>query len=291
MNSLVSIILNCRNGEKYLDQALKSIKNQHYENWELIFFDNLSTDKSRNIFDNNFDKRFKYFKSIKVLKLYSARNEALKNCKGDIIAFLDCDDWWSNDYLSSRQEFFKDQKIDYFYNNSYQFNERKKIKKIYNKFQLPDGNIYNNLCNKYFIIISGLMIKKKIFDVEGYFNDEFNIIGDLEFVMRIAKKYIAKSSQKPMVFYREHDTNYSKLNTEDFYKELKSWIDIQDISFKKNADYFNNLLNYLKLSYQINNEKKINLLKLILSHKDKKQQINLLIKFFIPFKLIEFLTK
>ena len=105
MNSLVSIILNCRNGEKYLDQALKSIKNQDYENWELIFFDNNSTDKSYHIFKKNFDERFKYFKSSEVLKLYKARNEALKNCNGDIISFLDCDDWWSSDYLSSRQKF------------------------------------------------------------------------------------------------------------------------------------------------------------------------------------------
>ena len=43
---LVSIVMNCHNGEKYLEDALKSIFNQTYQNWELIFWDNLSTDKS-----------------------------------------------------------------------------------------------------------------------------------------------------------------------------------------------------------------------------------------------------
>ena len=44
---LVSIILNCYNGEKYLNQALTSVLKQTYKNWELIFWDNKSTDKSK----------------------------------------------------------------------------------------------------------------------------------------------------------------------------------------------------------------------------------------------------
>ena len=288
---LISIIVNCYNGEKYLSKTLQSILDQKYKNFEVIFMDNCSTDSSANIYKNVKDKRFRYFKSTKILKLYSARNKALKNCKGEIIAFLDCDDWWSNDYLSSRQKFYNDTKIDYFYNNVYQFNERKKKTKIYCKFQLPGGNIYQDLCKKYFIIISGLIVKKKVFDKEGYFNEKFNIIGDLEFVMKISKKCNAKSTQRPMVFYRVHNTNYSKLNTKEFYKELKSWINIQDTYFKNNAVYFNNLLNFLKLNYQINKEKKFNLLRLILIHNDIKQKINLLIKFFVPIRLIKFLIK
>ena len=44
--NLVSIIINCYNGEKYLKEALLSIKAQTYKNWELIFWDNKSTDNS-----------------------------------------------------------------------------------------------------------------------------------------------------------------------------------------------------------------------------------------------------
>ena len=58
---LVSIILNCYNGEKYLKQALKSILRQSYKNWELIFWDNRSTDSSKKIFDTFKNKKFKYF--------------------------------------------------------------------------------------------------------------------------------------------------------------------------------------------------------------------------------------
>ena len=58
---LVSIIMNCHNGEKYLKKSLQSIKNQEYKNWELIFWDNKSSDKSKKIFSQFKDKRFKYF--------------------------------------------------------------------------------------------------------------------------------------------------------------------------------------------------------------------------------------
>ena len=48
-NPLVSIIMNCFNGEKYLKESLTSIINQSYTNWELIFWDNKSTDQSSQI--------------------------------------------------------------------------------------------------------------------------------------------------------------------------------------------------------------------------------------------------
>ena len=44
-----SIIMNCHNGERFLNEAIKSVLNQYYRNWELIFWDNKSTDKSKKI--------------------------------------------------------------------------------------------------------------------------------------------------------------------------------------------------------------------------------------------------
>ena len=65
MSKLISIIVNCYNGEKYLKQALESIQKQNYTNWELIFWDNQSTDNSKAIFDSFNESRFKYFYSEK----------------------------------------------------------------------------------------------------------------------------------------------------------------------------------------------------------------------------------
>ena len=58
---LVSVIMNCYNGEKYLTDSLNSLLSQNYRNWELIFWDNISTDNSKKIFEGYNDKRFKYY--------------------------------------------------------------------------------------------------------------------------------------------------------------------------------------------------------------------------------------
>ena len=60
---LISIIVNCYNGEKYLSQTLQSISDQKYKNFEVIFVDNCSTDSSAKIYKKIKDKRFKYFKT------------------------------------------------------------------------------------------------------------------------------------------------------------------------------------------------------------------------------------
>ena len=48
-NVIVSIIMNCHNGEEFLKDSVQSIINQTYTNWELIFFDNVSSDQSLEI--------------------------------------------------------------------------------------------------------------------------------------------------------------------------------------------------------------------------------------------------
>ena len=74
--NLVSIVMNCHNGEKYLKDAVNSILKQSYNKWELIFFDNASTDSSAKIIKDYKDKRIKYFYS-KFVNLGIARKKLL----------------------------------------------------------------------------------------------------------------------------------------------------------------------------------------------------------------------
>ena len=97
--------MNCYNGENYLNESLDSVINQTYKNWELIFYDNCSTDKSVTILEKYKDKRIKYFKSKKKISLGLARKKALSKAKGDFIAFLDTDDIWKKDKLNKQLKF------------------------------------------------------------------------------------------------------------------------------------------------------------------------------------------
>ena len=82
--------MNCYNGETYLHESIKSVLSQTYKNWELIFWDNRSEDKSAEIFKSYKDKRFRYFYSNEHTSLYKARNLAIEKCRGDFIAFSGC---------------------------------------------------------------------------------------------------------------------------------------------------------------------------------------------------------
>ena len=121
---LVSIIMNCFNGEQYLEEALKSVLDQTYENWELIFWDNRSEDESSDIFKKFKDNRFKYFLSDRHTTLCKARNLAIEKTKGDFLAFIDTDDMWLPNKLEKQIPLFKDNSVGLVYGNYWLFNKK-----------------------------------------------------------------------------------------------------------------------------------------------------------------------
>ena len=125
---LVSIIINCYNGEKYLREALDSVLTQTYQNWELIFWDNQSVDKSAEIFKNYSDLRFKYFFAPKHTLLSEARNCAIEYSTGEFLAFLDVDDWWAPEKLEKQIPLFDDQEVGLVYANYWYVLNAKNIK-------------------------------------------------------------------------------------------------------------------------------------------------------------------
>ncbi len=295
MKNTVSVIVNYHNGEKYLENCIKSILNQTYKHFEIILWDNASSDNSKKIIEKFKDKKIKYFRHPTKENLYMARNRAIRVSSGQLIAFLDCDDWWEENYLSSRENFFTDQKIDFLYCNANIFFEKKKKKKLYRKKVLPNGKIFLNLSKDYFIIISGVIFKKELFSRFGFFNENYNIIGDFDFIMNISKFCNAHSTNLPLLNYRVHDNNYLKKNSKLFYQEYLDWFERfkkkNDIYFVKNQHYFKNRLIYLEVIFRLENEKKnFSILIKILKHKVFFEKIKLLIFFICP-KLFLNVTK
>jgi glycosyltransferase involved in cell wall biosynthesis len=101
---LVSVIINCYNGQEYLREAIDSVFKQTYNNWEIIFWDNNSTDGSAEI-AKSYGEKLIYFKSEINTTLGEARNEAIKRVNGEYIAFIDCDDIWLDNKLELQVRF------------------------------------------------------------------------------------------------------------------------------------------------------------------------------------------
>ena len=125
----VSVIMNFYNGEEYLNHSIRSLISQTYNNWELIFWDNHSNDNSKNIVQSFKDSRIKYFFSKKYQSLHVARNQALKKCKGNYIAFLDTDDFWDKSKLNTQLKELEKKNAVMLYSNCWLLNENTFLKK------------------------------------------------------------------------------------------------------------------------------------------------------------------
>ena len=222
---LVSIIMNCYNGETYLQESIKCVLSQTYENWELIFWDNRSKDKSAEIFKGYEDKRFKYFYADKHTTLYKARNLAIEKSKGNFIAFLDTDDLWDENKLQLQMHYFSNPEVGVVYSNCWIIKKNIKNKKIYISKKLPSGKIFDQLIDNYNVGISTTVIRKKFYlKLTQKFDERFSIIGDSDLFMRLSKICLFETVQRPFASYRLHDKNLSKLSKGKELEESELWL-------------------------------------------------------------------
>jgi glycosyltransferase involved in cell wall biosynthesis len=249
---LVSVIVNCHNGEKYLANCIKSILNQRFRNFEIIFWDNCSSDSSKKIINGFKDKRIKKFFSTKFVKLYSARNQAVKKSNGKYLSFLDVDDLWKSNKLSEQIKVLKKKKdIKIVYSNYIYHNVKKRKKFLKFKSKLPSGFITQDLLNDYKIGILTTIVEKKLFKKYN-FNPSYDIIGDFDFFIRASVFNKIVSIQKPLAQYRVHDSNLSIKKNDIYQKEISNWImKTRNDKFLKSFNYFNlkKLLFKLKIKY------------------------------------------
>ena len=224
---LVSVIINCFNGDKYLHQALNSVIAQTYKNWEIIFWDNQSTDKSAEIFKSYKDIRFKYYYAPKYSKiLYEAKNYAIAKANGDFFAFLDVDDWWLPNKLEKQIPLFSDPKVGVVYGNFWYFYEKQNKTKIFRKKTLPTGMVLKDLLRDYFIGSPTYVIRKKSMEKLNYhFNNHFHIIGEFDLILRLSVDWKLNCVQSPVAHARIHGKNESYLNRNLEIDELKMWYD------------------------------------------------------------------
>ena len=107
---LVSVIMPSYNTAKFIGETIESVLKQSYENWELLIVDDCSTDNTDAVVASFSDPRIKYFKNEKNSGAAVSRNWALREAKGEWIAFLDSDDVWNAEKLEKQIAFMKKNK-------------------------------------------------------------------------------------------------------------------------------------------------------------------------------------
>ena len=221
---LISILMNCFNGERYLKNALNSVISQSYKNWELIFWDNQSNDNSVKIISNYEDRRIKIFKSNIHTNLGKARKNAFQKVNGEYLAFLDVDDLWERDKLKNQIKVFEDKEVGISFSNTLFFSSKKKEKlyKSNSNFEMDTKSLITN----YIISLESIMLDvKKIKNLTYSFDERFCHIADFDLVVRLSSISKVKYLDQVLSGWRIHFDNESFRRNELFNKELDEWCD------------------------------------------------------------------
>jgi len=217
--------MNCYNGESYLGEAIDSIYSQTYPNWEIIFWDNASTDGSAQI-AKGYDSRLKYFRGENTISLGAARNNAIEQCTGEYIAFLDCDDLWLPDKLGLQIPLFDKDRIGIVISNAIYFSSNNREKILYRFRKPPTGNVFEKLLENYYIAMPTVIIRmESLLSLDHWFDPEFNLIEDLDLFARISYKWELDYVDTVQAKYRIHDKSFTSINREGNIIELKTFLD------------------------------------------------------------------
>lgn len=130
---LVSIITPSWNCGRFVEETIKSIQAQTYQNWELLFQDDCSTDNTKEIVAKMAaeDARIKYECNPKNSGAAITRNNALKRAKGKWIAFLDSDDLWLPEKLEKQLSFMVANDYHFSYHEYTEMTEEGQDKGVY----------------------------------------------------------------------------------------------------------------------------------------------------------------
>ena len=195
---LVSVIMNCYNGGKFLKEAIDSIYAQTYSNWEIIFWDNASTDDSACI-ANSYDDRLKYHLALETTSLGEARGLALKKITGEYISFLDCDDIWLPKKLYEQIEIMENNKeYKMCYGGGLVIDESGILKDKH----LPrasSGDVFKHQLTKFEIPMNSVLIRS---DIPLTFNNSLEYSPDYDLMLNIASRYKVFVIRDYLIKYR-----------------------------------------------------------------------------------------
>jgi glycosyltransferase involved in cell wall biosynthesis len=213
---LVSIIMNVRNGADFIREALDSVMQQTLANWELIVWDDCSTDASGQIVAEYHDPRLRYFLSAEVVPLGKARDAAIRRATGEWLAFLDQDDIWLPRKLEKQMALVADE-VGIIYGRTVLFDSQHGDLRDYDyahEFaELPEGDIFAELFRSAcFIAMSSAILRRSAVVEIGGVPDSIQVVPDYHLYTAIANRYEARAVQEVVCRYRLHSTSLTRMS-------------------------------------------------------------------------------
>jgi len=212
----ISVLTPAYNAEKYIREAIESILNQTFVDFELIIIDDCSTDKTWEIIQKykEKDKRIIAIKNEKNLGIAGNRNRLKKLAKGKYVVWQDADDISMPDRLKHQYEFMEaNEQVGIcggwleFFNDKGQSSVR--------KYKETDVDLRKNIFRFSPVAQPGAIIRKSVLDEMGDYDLNYPPAEDLDMSFRIGRKYKFANLQEVVIKYRENDNSatFTRLKT------------------------------------------------------------------------------
>jgi glycosyltransferase involved in cell wall biosynthesis len=225
---LVTVICLCYNHERFVQEAIESVYHQNYPLVQLIIVDDCSLDKSVSVIRDLIKDRSEviFIANDKNIGSCKSFNLALKVAKGDYLIDLAADDVLLPDRITRGVEALENAGPEY----GVQFTDAEIISEDGNPLYLhskkfphhtiPQGDIYKNLIDQYFICSPTMMFRKEVLEhMKGY--DEALAFEDFDFWIRSSRSY--KYCYSTQVLLKKRVVNNSMSHTQFTKGNMQRW--------------------------------------------------------------------
>lgn len=223
---LISVIMNCYNGEKYLHAAVESVLRQDWDRWELVFWDNCSTDRSAEIIKGYNDVRIRYILAQDHTTLGAARRLAVEACRGEFISFLDTDDEYLPGNLRQKYEAIERDCADVVYAGSIHVDSAgREIRRVVPNHN--SGMLMEALLAEFEVEVPTMLIRKSAMQREAL-NFDDRIVGSEEYDLLLQLAVRSKFSvlHRHIAMIRQHRESLT-------YRVMKYWAQDRQLTVDK----------------------------------------------------------
>jgi glycosyltransferase involved in cell wall biosynthesis len=220
MSKKVSVVMAAYNPGRFIEPAIESLLQQTYENIEVIIINDGSTDDTaERVKPYLSDSRVRYFEQDNAGQTI-AKNNGIKKATGELIGFLDADDFFALNKLELQVPLFDtDPKIGVVYSNTSGIDEHGQL--IFsraNSFKCYSGDVTEQLFYRNFVPFSTALVRKEALDRAGLFDESIAMGIDWELWLRLSMEYQFYHIDESLLFYRQWEGQMSHK-----WKERYEW--------------------------------------------------------------------